>query len=69
MIPQITPADFRMDEQYLHLLINIFRNCEAEIQPLTHLIMPNLQGLSNTRTIEWEEDKDFITYHVRSMNL
>ena len=34
-----------MDELYLNLLGNLFRNCEAEVKPLLHLIIPMIQWL------------------------
>ena len=37
---QIQPSDWGMDEQYIHHWGNLFRNCEAEIQPLIHIIIP-----------------------------
>ena len=42
-----------MDEQDNHLWVNIFGNCEAEIRPLLHLIIPTLQGM-----YEDQEDLD-----------
>ena len=34
-----------MDELDLHCWVNLFRNCEAEIKPLLHLIINTIQGL------------------------
>ena len=58
-----------MNERDLYFWVNIFVNCEVEIQPLLHLTITTLQGLHGYQKERVGVDKEFKAEKAMAMDL